>query len=95
MADQIRTNGSYKTTTVSVGGTAVALPSTPLKNRTHIQVQSVGTVSVFLGGSGVTTATGITVGTGAVSTLYPAGNATLYAISAAGGTVNVLEISEY
>ena len=94
MADQIRVNGAYKTTTQAVGTTAVLLPASPLKNRTWIQVQSVGTVPVYLGGSNVTTTNGISVGTSAISTLYPAGNANFYAISAAGGTVTILEISE-
>lgn len=94
MADQIRINGSYKTTTQAVGTTAVLLPASPLKNRVWVQVQSVGTVPIYLGGSDVTTTNGISVGTNAVSTLYPAGNANFYAISAAGGTVTVLEMSE-
>lgn len=94
MADQIRINGSYKTTTAAVGTAAVLLPASPLRNRVWVQVQSTGTVPIYLGGSDVTTANGISLGTGAVSTLYPGGNAGLYAISAAGGTATVLEITE-
>lgn len=87
--------GSFKTTAVTVTGTATALPSSALANRRAVVIYNNGAVDIFIGGSDVTTSTGIPVPAGGTSPSFDAGSSmTLYAIS--GGTsvnTRVLEIS--
>lgn len=51
-----------KTTVVSVGTTATALPATPVVGRKYIRVQNIGTATVYIGASTVTADTAATGG---------------------------------
>lgn len=51
-----------KTTVVSVGTTATALPSTPIVGRKYLRVQNIGTATVYIGASTVTADTAATGG---------------------------------
>lgn len=80
--------------TVGVGTTATAIPTTPLASRKSLIVYNVGSTSVYIGGSGVTTLTGLPVGTADYSPSFDLGTTILYGITGTvGGTVNVLEVS--
>lgn len=91
--------GSVAATVVTVGTSAVALPSSALSNRRTITVQSDVTNSayIYLGGSGVTadaTSTGGLVLTAGQSISLDIGSATLYARSTvASQSVRVFEVS--
>lgn len=91
--------GTTKSTVVTVGTTAAALPATPLANRRTILVQSdsANTANIFLGGSGVTSGTGTTAGIvlkAGESMTLDASTALVYAISTtASQLVRVLEVS--
>ena len=56
---------TYKvlTTVVSVGVTATALPATAMVGREYIQLQNVGTATIFVGDANVTADTAATGGT--------------------------------
>src|SRR3990167_10605301 len=86
--------GVVLSTTVGVGTTATAIPGTALTDRKSCILYNMGTVSVWLGGSSVTTTTGLPVGTADYSPSLDLGTTILYGIaSTVGGTVNILEIS--
>jgi len=82
--------GVAKTTAVSVGGTATALPATPLTQRRALIIfNNDATNTLYLGGSDVTAATGIPVVAQSFSPAIDAGpRLILYGISA-GATLNV------
>ena len=88
--------GVFLTTAVSVGTTATALPASNLANRRSIIVyNNDASADLYIGGSAVTTSTGVPVSAGSYSPPVDAGNSmTLYGIVAS-GTVNVrvLEMS--
>lgn len=86
--------GTVLATAVTVGTTAVALPASALANRARIIVQNNGDKSIFIGGSGVTTATGVEISKGGSWTEEIGAGAVVYAIStAAGQNVRVVEIA--
>jgi hypothetical protein len=88
--------GSVLTTAVNIGtasGTA-AIPTTTLSNRKAIIGYNVGTSTVYIGGTGVTTTSGIPIGTGQYTPSFDLGTAVLYGIAGApGGTIIALEVS--
>jgi hypothetical protein len=80
--------------TVTVGATAVALPSSSLANRRKIVIQNNSSNPIYVGGSGVTTSTGIVVAKGASYSEEAGPSCALYAIAAgAGNEVRVLELA--
>lgn len=87
--------GSVLTTAVNIGTTGTAaLPTTALANRKAMFFYNAGTSSVAYGGTGLTYAGGIPVGTGDESRALSVGTAQVFAIAqTAGGTVIVFEIS--
>lgn len=79
---------------VTVGVTAVALPTTALAGRTRMMVQNVGTKSIFIGDGSVTTANGIEVSKGGTLSLEVGEGVSLSAISGtAGQDVRVFELA--
>jgi hypothetical protein len=87
--------GTVLATAVTVGTSAVALPSSALTSRKALAIYNNGQVPIYLGGSGVTTAAGIPIqpGDGPVPFDLAAG-AVLYAIAATTGQdVRVVEVS--
>ena len=65
----VRTRAAKKATAplataVSVTSSATAIPATPLTDRTSLCVTNNGAVTIYLGGSGVTTAAGTPLGAG-------------------------------
>lgn len=82
--------GSALATAVTVATSAVALPASALANRKSLCVYNNGSAQVFLGGSAVTTSSGLPLGAGA-SYCDDVGSSTLYAISAGSVNVRVLE----
>jgi hypothetical protein len=93
MADQNILNGTITTTQVITSSTATLLPATRAVNRQTWIAYNDGSAPLYLGGSGVTTSTGIPVGTGAYSPSIDLGNAQIYGITTGAGTVRVMEIS--
>lgn len=88
--------GSFKTTAVTVTSAATALPTTAQTNRrTVIVYNNDASVSIFLGGSTVTSSTGVPVAAGSYSPPFDIGaSMTLYGITAAASVnVRVLEVS--
>ncbi len=87
--------GVVLSTSVTVGTTATALPASVLANRKSWIAYNIGTISVFIGGSVVTTASGLLVGTGDYAPSVDLGTSIIYGISSAtsGGTLNVMEVS--
>jgi hypothetical protein len=78
---------------VTVGTSEVALPASPLAGRQKIIVQNTSDKDIFVGESGLTTATGIRVAKGATLEL-DIGEIALYAIAgSAGNNVRILEIA--
>jgi len=89
-------HGVVLTTAVAVAnGTATALPATILSNRKSMVAYNNGTISIYLGGTGVTGAgNGIPVGTGDFSPAIDLGTAIIYGYgTSAGGTMIVMEVS--
>jgi hypothetical protein len=85
-------NGAIRPTAVSVGGTPTLLPTTALANRERLIVYNNGSATVYLGGSTVTTSTGLPVLPGAAWTLDCGPDQAVYAIAQAGTqNVRVLE----
>jgi len=87
-------NTAVAQTAVTVSTSAVKLPTTPLANRRAIYIVNLGGVTIFLGGSGVTTANGYPVAAnGGISIAVGAG-IDVYAIAASGSNdVRFLEVS--
>lgn len=82
-----------KNSTVSVGTTAVALPTTPLTGRSSVIVQNLGANPVYLGDSAVTTANGLQVPSGQSVSLDLSDNVVLYGRAGTGtNDVRILEI---
>jgi hypothetical protein len=77
----------------TVGGTAI--PATPLANRKSIIVQNLGNKEIFIGPSGVTTATGLRIAAGGSVELEIGPSIALYAIGASASllAVKTLEIA--
>lgn len=78
----------------SAGGTA--LPLSTLANRKSWIAYNSGTVTVWIGGTGVTASNtgGLPIGTGEFSPAIDLGTAVIYGIAAsAGGTLTLLEVS--
>ena len=91
---EVPLGGVVKTTSVAVGTTATALPGTALANRKSCFFYNAGTATVYYGGSGVTSTSGIPVVVGDSSRSIDLGTTVLYGIATTvGGTVNVLEVS--
>lgn len=87
--------GSVLATAVTVGTSAVALPASPLSGRRTLLVQSdiSNSAYIYVGGSGVTSSTGIILTSGQTVALDVAG-AAVYAIAgAASQTVRIIEVS--
>jgi|SRR3990167_5686726 len=86
--------GSILNTTVSIGTTVTAIPTSALTNRKSLIGYNVGTATVFLGGAGVTTASGIPVVGTSFTPAMDLGTTVLYGIVVGtGGTINVMEVS--
>lgn len=86
--------GLVLSTQTTVGTSATAIPSSPLTSRKSLILYNTGTQTVYLGGSTVTAAAGLPVGTGDYSPSIDLGTTILYGIAGtAGGTINVLEVS--
>lgn len=82
-------------TAITVGTTATALPSTPLSNRrTLIVYNNDSSATLYLGGSGVTTASGFPVAAGSYSPPIDAGpNMVVYGVSSGSINIRVFEVS--
>jgi hypothetical protein len=79
---------------VTVGTTEVALPGTALTARRYAMIQNNGNKSIFVGPTGVTTASGIEVGKGSTIALEAGASIALFGISTdAGQNVRVFELS--
>jgi hypothetical protein len=86
--------GTPLSSAVTVGITAVPLPATALADRKALYVHNNGAVPIYIGGSGVTTSTGIPLLPGTGQGFDFAKPCVLYAISGtAGQNVRVLEAS--
>lgn len=90
----VRGSVSASVVTLTNANTAYQLPSSPLSNRAYIVIYNPdATVTIYLGASGVTTATGLPLPPQTYITL-PIGSAPIYAVcGTAGKKVNILEIS--
>lgn len=88
------TAGTPLASAVTVGVTAVALPASALADRKALYIFNNGSVPIYVGGSAVTTATGVPVKPGRGQGFDAAAACVLYAISGtAGQNVRVLELS--
>lgn len=86
--------GTPLASAVTVGTSAAALPASALTNRKALYVHNAGSFAIYLGGSGVTSSTGIPLEPGEGRGFDLAAGCVLYAISvAAGQDVRVLEVS--
>lgn len=82
-----------KTTTVG-DSSATALPATVLANRVTITITNVGSETVYVGASNVSTANGLPITAGSTRAFDLGAQVTLYAISASGNQdVRTLEQS--
>ena len=80
-------------TAVSVGTSATALPASVLANRRLMLIYNNGNVPIYIGGSGVTTSTGVLLWPRQMM-VFDTGGLVLYAIAAtSGNNVRVLEIA--
>jgi len=87
-------NVAINNAAISVGLTQVALPASPLANRTRIQIQNNGDKPLFIGKTGVTTANGIEVDKGATISLEAGPNLAFFGIStAAAQDIRIMELS--
>jgi hypothetical protein len=78
----------------TVGTTATAIPASSLSDRKSLILYNNGTSTIYLGGSAVTSSTGLPVGTADYSPSFDLGSSVLYGVAGtAGGTVIVLEVS--
>jgi hypothetical protein len=82
-----------KTAAVSVGTSAVALPTTALANRQGFMLQNLGPSDLYIGASTVTTATGVKVPSGSTFSEPALGpHVTIYGIVASStADVRVME----
>jgi hypothetical protein len=79
---------------VTVGTSAVALPTTAAAGRRKIYIQNLSNKEIYIGGSGVTTSNGLRVAAGAVFEDEVGDDVALYGIAAAAGNnVRVFELS--
>ena len=86
--------GIAKTTSVTVGATAVKLPTTPIDNRRALVIYNLGASTLYIGGSNVTTANGFPIIANSFSPTMDAGILmTIYGISSGSLDVRVMEIS--
>jgi hypothetical protein len=84
-------DGTTRSSAVVVGVAAGLLPAAPLANRRAMAIQNKGSVSIYIGGAGVTVAAGFEIEAGAAYD-WPFGATAVYAISgSAGQDVRVLE----
>jgi len=87
-------NTAVASAAVVVGTTEVALPGTALTARRYAMIQNNGNKSIFVGPTGVTTASGIEVGKGSTIALEAGASIALFGISTdAGQNVRVFELS--
>ena len=87
-------SGVARASAVTAGVTALSLPATALADRKALYVFNNGSVRIYVGGSGVTTSTGIPVRPGTGQGFDADDSCLLYAISGtAGQNVRVLELS--
>lgn len=78
----------------TVGTSAVELAATPLTNRKKIVIQNNGSKAIYIGATGVTTATGICIPKGASYSEDWGPNVDIFAISStAGQNVRVMEVA--
>jgi hypothetical protein len=81
-------------TALTVGTTAVALPSSALAGRMRVVIQNLSNSDIYIGGSGVTTSSGVRVGKGATYSEDIGQDCVLYAIAGTSGNdVRVLELA--
>lgn len=84
-----------KNTSISVGITAIALPTTSLSNRKFIIIQNLGTAAIFIGFDNTVTSSGINQGLQILPnqsfTYYASDVISFYGISTASQTVIVQE----
>ena len=89
--------GNIKTTSATVGSTVAQLPSYgQLFNRRAIVIYNNSAVTIYIGGSDVTTSNGMPVPANSYSPILDAGyNMVMYGIAASGSNnVRVLEVSK-
>lgn len=87
-------NSAIASAGFTVGTTEVALPTTALANRRELIIQNLGPVSIYVGPTGVSTATGIEIGKRSSMTLSLGPSVAVYGISgSAGNNVRVFEIA--
>lgn len=87
-------NIAAEDTAVTVGTTAVALPTTALAGRTRMIIQNQGNDSIYIGKTGVTTSIGIEIPKKSTLTLEIGEAVSMFGVSAsAGNDVRVLELA--
>jgi hypothetical protein len=87
-------DGTITTSNGTAGTAAVLLPAVKAPGRKTWIAYNNGTSVVYLGGSNVTSANGLPVGTAAFSPSISLGNSLIYGITASGaGTLSIMEIS--
>lgn len=86
--DAALANTSVAAAAVSVSTSALALPSSALAGRKYLFVQNLGNREIYVGPTGVTTASGLRLSPGAVGEFRLGASAALYGI-AAGGTQDI------
>lgn len=84
-----------RTQAITVGGTAVALPSNPLEYRRALVVHNNGSSVIYLGDSSVTTSNGMPLAAGEKIAFDIQGtpNVAVFAISASSVDVRVMELA--
>lgn len=86
---------AIKSSSVTVGTSAAALPSSALSGRKSMIIQNLGAADIYIGASGVAVGDGFKVAAGASSPSFAfSSSVTVYGISgSAGNDVRVLEAS--
>ena len=84
--------GRLVNTAISVGTTAIALPTTAANGRITMSVHNAGSVIVYVGGASVTTANGLPLEVGEKLAFDLDANVVLYGVVASGtADVRILE----
>lgn len=93
-SDPALANTGLANAAASVGTSAAVIPASNLSNRKYLFVQNLGNRSIYLGGSGVTTANGFRLSSGAVMDARIGAAVSLYAITDSGTQdVRLLELA--
>lgn len=93
-SDPALANAGLANAAASVGTSAAVVPASNLSNRKYLFVQNLGNRSIYLGGSGVTTANGFRLSSGATMDARIGAAVSLYAVTDSGTQdVRLLELA--